>query len=189
VRTAAYYDDWSNIQTDRYRDSGLSYTANVADARIMGLEAELGYDWPFGLSLQMNGLISDSQIRNPNPAFTQPVSGAVPGVPRASGGLTAIYERPLPRNLTLRFVGEASYVGRSQLTFDASLRRQMGQYLRARVSAEVASDNWRVTAFVSNPFDDAGDTFAYGNPFSFDQVRQVTPQRPRTVGLRLAAAF
>ena len=61
----------------------------------------------------------------------------------------------------------------------------------ARVSAEVATDIWRLTAYVSNPFNDAGDTFAYGNPFSFstEGVRQATPQRPRTVGVRLAAGF
>jgi iron complex outermembrane recepter protein len=189
LRAAAFYDDWANIQTDRYRGSGLPYTANVADARILGLEAELGYDWPFGLSLQLNGLLSDSRIRNPNPDFDAPVNGDLPGVPKTSGGLLAIYERPLPRDLTLRLVAEASYVGRSTLSFDETLTQRMGHYVRARLSAEVASDHWRVTAFISNPFDDAGDTFAYGNPFSFGLVRQVTPQRPRTVGVRLAAAF
>jgi hypothetical protein len=86
-------------------------------------------------------------------------------------------------------LAEGSYVGRSALSFDATLPQRMGHYLRARLSAELASANWRVTAFVSNPLDDAGDTFAYGNPFSFGLVRQVTPQRPRTVGVRFGAAF
>ena len=48
---------------------------------------------------------------------------------------------------------------------------------------------WEATAFVDNVADERGNTFAYGNPFTFGQVRQVTPQRPRTVGLRLAAGF
>jgi outer membrane receptor protein involved in Fe transport len=189
VRAAAYYDDWVNIQTDRYRPSGLAYTANVGDARVVGLEAEIGYDWPFGLSLQLNGLISDSEIRNPNPDFSAPVTGELPGVPETSGGVLAAYQRPIGQNLTLRLTGEASYVGRSGLSFDATLPRRMGHYLRAEFSAEVANDRWRLMAFVTNPFDDAGDTFAYGNPFSFGLVRQVTPQRPRTVGVRLGAAF
>ena len=69
----------------------------------------------------------------------------------------------------------------------------------AELAAEVASDHWRLTAYVTNPLDDNGDTFAYGNPFNFadnpqtpdiiEAVRQATPQRPRTFGLRLAAAF
>lgn len=189
VRAAAYYDDWSNIQTDQYRPSGLAYTANVADARIIGLEAEASYDWPFGLSLQVNGLISDSRIRRPNADFALRVAGALPGVPNASGGLLAVYQRPITDNMTLRLLGEASYVGRSTLSFDADLAPKMGHYLRAQLAAEIAADAWRVTAYVNNPLDDAGDTFAYGNPFSFGQVRQVTPQRPRTVGLRVGAAF
>ncbi len=191
VRASAYYNDWVNIQTDRYRTSGLAYTANVGDARIYGLEAEATYDWPFGLSVQLNGLLSDSATKNPNPDFDAPVTHNLPGVPKVSGGMLAVYERALSDSLTLRLLGEASYVGRSALSFDANLPSRMGHYIRARVSAEVATDAWRLTAFVSNPFNDAGDTFAYGNPFSFSNegVRQATPQRPRTFGVRLAAGF
>ena len=195
VRGAAYYNDWVRIQTDQYRASGLAYTANVADARIYGLEAEASYDWPFGLSLQVNGLISSSSIRHPNPDFATQnpdfvdIAEELPGVPRTSGGVVAVYERAIGENLRLRLIGEASYVGRSSLSFDAGIAPRMGDYLRARLAAEVSGDAWRVTAYVANPLNDDGDTFAYGNPFSFGRVRQVTPQRPRTVGLRLTGAF
>jgi outer membrane receptor protein involved in Fe transport len=197
IRTAAYYDTWSNIQTDQYRPSGLSYTANVGDARIMGLEAEVGYDWEFGLSLQANGLISSSEMTRKNPDFNlpnpnmppRPVVNELPGVPDASGGVLAIYQRPLGHDLTLRLTGEASYVGSSAVSFDATVTSRMGRYLRARLGAELASEHWSAQLFVANPTDDSADTFAYGNPFSFGQVRQTTPQRPRTVGLRLAATF
>ncbi|WP_296595621.1 TonB-dependent receptor, partial [Phenylobacterium sp.] len=189
VRAAAYYDDWTNIQTDRYRASGLGYTANVGDARILGLEGEAAYDWPFGLSLQLNGLLSNSRVHNGNPDFDAPVTRDLPGVPNVSGGLLAVYERLLAGDLTLRLTGEASYVGRATLSFDTTKERRMGHYLRTEATAEIASGGWRATAYVTNLFDDEGDTFAYGNPFSFGQVRQFTPQRPRTIGVRLAAAF
>lgn len=192
VRAAAYYDDWSNIQTDQYRPSGLPYTANVGDARILGLETEVSYDFAFGLSLQLNGLLSDSRIRNPNPDF--PIMGSavardLPGVPKRSGGVLAVYTRPVGRNLTLRLIGEASYVGGAGVSFDVSQSSQMDNYFRTRLSVELANDTWRLSAFVSNPSNSDSDTFAYGNPFSFGRVRQATPQRPRTVGLRLGAAF
>lgn len=189
MRAAAYYDDWAHIQTDQYRPSGLPYTANVGDARIAGLEAELGYEWPFGLSVQLNGLLSDSEIRNPNVDFATEVVTALPGVPKASGGVLAVYQRPINEALTLRLIGEVSYVGRSGLNFDAGRAPRTDDFLRTKLAAEVASDHWRLTAFVNNPFDYDSDTFAYGNPFSFGQVRQATPQRPRTVGVRLAATF
>jgi len=41
--------------------------------------------------------------------------------------------------------------------------------------------------FGPNPTNARGDTFSYGNPFSFGQVRQATPQRPRTVRLVFSA--
>lgn len=189
VRAAAYYDDWSNVQTDQYRTSGLSYTANVGDAQIAGVEAEISYDWASGFSLQVNANLSDSRIRNPNFDFAARIRDDLPGVPNLSAGALALYERPLTGDLTLRVVGQASYVGRSALSFDATLPSESQAYLRARISAELASGDWRVMAFVVNPFDAEGDTFAYGNPFSFGDVRQVTPQRPRTFGVRLAATF
>lgn len=195
LRAAAYYNDWVNIQTDQYRQSGLGFTGNVGDARIVGIEAELGYEWPFGLTVQLNGLVSDAEVRNANvPEFAMAVSDELPGVPDVSGGMLAVYQRPLGDRFTLRLVAEASYIGTTGLSFDATVpaRPRTDNYLRAKLLAEVAAERWSVTAFVTNPFNADGDTFAYGNPFGFtnaDGIRQATPQRPRTVGVRLAATF
>ncbi|HEY8572530.1 TonB-dependent receptor [Phenylobacterium sp.] len=197
VRAAVYYDLWDDIQTDQYRAVGLSYTANVGDARILGLEAEVGYDFDFGLSLQANVMLANSDLTRVNPDFPlvnaaappMPIIDELPGVPKSSGGLLAIYERGLPRGLTLRLAGEAGYVGASVQSFNAALPTASGNYVNAKLSAEVASEAWSAGLFISNPANEAGNTFAYGNPFSLSQVRQVTPQRPRTIGLRLAAAF
>jgi len=189
VRSAAYYARWRDIQTDQYRITGLSYTANVADAEIVGIEGEVGYDWDFGLSLQVNALLTESRVTNKNPYFTGFVADELPGVPETSGGMVAIYQRPLAGDFVMRLVGEAGYVGRSPLSFEAAINRPMGGYVRARLTAELAAHAWSAALFVSNPANDDSDTFAYGNPFSFRDVRQVTPQRPRTIGLRLAANF
>ncbi len=40
LRTALFHDVWTDIQTDQYLSSGLSYTANVGDGRNTGLEVE-----------------------------------------------------------------------------------------------------------------------------------------------------
>jgi len=190
ARAAAYYDEWANIQTDQYRLTGLAYTANVGDARVYGLETEVGYDWDFGLSVQVNALFANSRLNDPNMDFATRLNRALPGVPKTSGGVMAVYQRPLMDDLVLRLAGEANYVGASPLSFDATLRSRMGAYVRTRLSAELATDVWSASLFVSNPLDDGSDTFAYGNPFSYRAIRQVTtPQRPRTIGLRLSAAF
>jgi hypothetical protein len=80
-------------------------------------------------------------------------------------------------------------VGRSQLTFHPIIVAPMGGYVLARLSAQVSYRRWRLAVFVSNPTNEAGNTFSYGNPFNFQQVREVTPQRPRSVRILLSAEF
>jgi iron complex outermembrane receptor protein len=189
VRAALFYDLWDNIQSDQYRQSGLAYTANVGDARIQGLEAEVAYDWDFGLTVQANALYSAPKFTRTNRDFAGQLGSGLPGAPRMSGGLVARYEHPLPRGLKLRFVAQADYVGPARLTFDPTFSARTDAVIDAELLAEIAAKRWSVGVFVSNPANTAGNTFAYGNPFTFGQVRQVTPQRPRTIGARLAAAF
>jgi len=189
VRASLFNDIWTNIQTDQYFPSGLAYTANVGDARIRGLEAEVSRDWDFGLSLHAALLAVSSKITRADPAFEARLANGLPGTPRFSGGMLAIYRRSLGGGLGLRLVGEMSYVGRSSLTFDPTVSPRMGDYLKTRLAAEIGTRRWTAGVSISNPTNASGDTFAYGNPFSFGQVRQVTPQRPRTISGYLSAAF
>lgn len=197
VRAAAFYDLWSNIQSDQYRLSGLAYTANVGDARITGLETELAYDFDFGLSLQANSLFTKPTFTRTNPDFCVTPCTGLPGAPRISGGVLARYEHPLGDNFTLRLIGEASYLGPSRQSFSGILtpstgalfNPRTGSYVSARLSAEIAARRWTASVYVINPANASGDTFGYGNPFTFGLVRQTTPQRPRTVGVRLSAGL
>ncbi|HEY8004556.1 MAG TPA: TonB-dependent receptor, partial [Phenylobacterium sp.] len=189
LRAAAFHDIWSNIQSDQYRPSGLAYTANVGDAHIEGFEAEAAYDWAFGLSVQANVLLTSPKITRTNPDFANHLGSGLPGAPKASGGLLVRYDRPLLDGLTLRLVGQANYVGPARLTFDPAFSARTDPVVDAELLAEVVSGHWTAGLFVTNPANSSSNTFAYGNPFTFGQVRQVTPQRPRTIGLRLSTAF
>jgi len=42
---------------------------------------------------------------------------------------------------------------------------------------------------VTNPTNAFSDTFAFGNQFNPSQARQITPQRPTTLGITLYAAY
>jgi hypothetical protein len=86
-------------------------------------------------------------------------------------------------------VAQAAYVGPARLTFDPTLSARTDPVWNVSLLADVLARRWTAGVFVTNPANSAGDTFAYGNPFTFGQVRQVTPQRPRTLGLRLATTF
>lgn len=188
VNAAAFYDVWENIQTDQFqfKPSGIPYTANVGDAAIMGLEAEATYTRG-GLALQANMLAARIDILKANPDFAPQLSKGLPNAPPISFGLVGSYERPLGRRLAWRVTGAASYVGISRVTFDPDLSSKMGDYVRMKLIAALIGPRWAAELFVTNPLDQVSNTFAFGNPFTFAQSEQATPQRPLTVGVTLTA--
>lgn len=189
IRSALFYEFWSDIQTDQYLASGLSYTTNVGDARVWGWETEAVLRPTSGLTLGIDGLLDSARLSNIPPSITNPVTSGLPGVATASFGATAEYEFRLDEDFSLLFAGKAAYVGRSRLTFQPALSQVMGGYITGRLSAGLGTAGWRLLAVLDNPADVQGDTFAFGNPFSFGQVRQITPLRPRTLTLVLSAHF
>ena len=189
LRTALFHDVWTDIQTDQYLSSGLSYTANVGDGRNTGLEVEATVLAARGLTLDVNALFNRPRLSKVDPNFASAAQSELPGVPDVSAGAMARYERALGAQRRLVLTGELEYVGRSRLTFDRRYSPSMGDYVTGRLSAELAIRDWTWTAAVTNPANASSDTFAYGNPFTFGQVRQVTPLRPRTWSLLLSRTF
>ncbi|MFZ0266746.1 TonB-dependent receptor [Caulobacter sp.] len=189
LRTALFHDVWTDIQTDQYLSSGLSYTANVGDGRNTGLEIEATVLAAPGLTFDANALFNRPRLSKVDPNFASAAQSELPGVPDVSAGAMMRYERNLAANRRLVLITELEYVGQSRLTFDRRFSPSMGGYVTGRLSAELATRDWSGTLAVTNPANASSDTFAYGNPFSFGQVRQVTPLRPRTWSLVISRAF
>jgi outer membrane receptor protein involved in Fe transport len=187
LRTAAFYNAWKNIQTDQFLISGLSYTANAGDGRNIGLEAETQVRITPSWTLVANALVDEPVLERAGPGFFPKVN--LPGVPDVLAGARTEYRFSLPFGMKGLASAEARYVGRSTLTFNPFIQAPMGDYVLARLSAQVSYGRWRLAAFLSNPTNESGNTFSYGNPFNFQQVREVTPQRPRSLRLLLSAEF
>jgi iron complex outermembrane receptor protein len=189
LRTALFHDVWTNIQTDQYLTSGLSYTANVGNGRNTGLELEATVMAARGLTLEANALFNRPRLSKVDPNFASAAQSELPGVPDVSAGGMVRYERGLASGRRMVLTSELEYVGQSRLTFDRRLSPSMGGYVTGRLSAQLATRDWNWTLAVTNPANASSDTFAYGNPFSFGQVRQVTPLRPRTWSLLVSRDF
>jgi hypothetical protein len=187
LRTALYYNSWRNIQTDQFLSSGLSYTTNAGDGQNIGFEVESEMRLTQNWSVKANVLVDRPQLTRAAPGFVSGVN--LPGVPDLLAGLRTDYERPLFGHFSGLVSADARYVGRSELTFDPRITAPMGGYVLARLSAQFIAPGWRLAAFLSNPTNETGNTFSYGNPFNFQQVREVTPQRPRSVRLLLTVNF
>jgi iron complex outermembrane receptor protein len=189
LKSALFYDHWTDIQTDQYLVSGLSYTANVGDGRNIGWESEVTYQLTPRLRLEASSLVDRPQVTSLNSGFTSIIGARLPGVPNAAFSGLLTYERPIQQGRTLLLTAQVSYTGSSRLTFDSRFSPLTPSYYTADLSAQLKTKHGRLAAFISNPLNSSKDTFSYGNPFSFGQVRQVTPQRPRTVSLLLSRSF
>ncbi|WP_233206813.1 hypothetical protein [Caulobacter sp. FWC2] len=65
----------------------------------------------------------------------------------------------------------------------------MGGYATTRLAARLWSDRLSLGLAIDNLFDSAGDTFAYGNPFTLKLSGQSTPHWPRTVSLEIHVRY
>jgi outer membrane receptor protein involved in Fe transport len=186
LTSAAYYNDWRNIQTDQVEPSGLLYTANAGDGRNIGLEAEIAWRPLPRLLLEANALADDPELTKPSPGFTK---SSLPGVPDLTVGARTTYRWSIGPSLEALVGAEAQYIGRSHATFNPMLSPVMGGYVLDKLSGQIQGKGWRLAAYLENPTGERGNTFSYGNPFTIGQLAAVTPQRPRTLRLTLSAGF
>lgn len=188
LRAAGFLASWKDIQSDQLLLSGLPYTANLGDGRNIGFEFEGSYVRD-GLRLDANLLLNHPELEAVNAAFPGRKDLGLAGVPKASASVAASYERPVGQGWRAGLDARAAYVGHSRLSFDGATAPSMGGYATTRFAMRLWSDRLSLDLAVDNPFDSAGDTFAYGNPFTLRMSRQATPQRPRTVSLEVRARY
>jgi outer membrane receptor protein involved in Fe transport len=185
---AAYYTSWQNAQSDQILPDGTLYIANVGDGGIPGVEADLDFQATEHFRLRSNVFWSDPRIVHANPLLVQ-TAGRLPGVPEDSFGVSARYDRPIGDAYDAFADIDYAYVGKSYVGFDESNSPQMGNYYISNLRLGLLHDAWQATLYIDNISDERANSFAYGNPFSFGRVGQITPLRPRTIGLGISRSF
>jgi iron complex outermembrane receptor protein len=182
ANTAAFLTYWDNVQSDQILANGGFYIANAGNVRAPGAELDLDWQATASLRLQANLFWSDPKIVDPNPLLIQ-TSGRLPGVPESSVGAHARYDF-VPADGWRGFaILDYAYVGPSYAGFDAKNSPSMGDYSTLGLRLGAVCPPWQATLFVNNLTDSRANIFAYGNPFTFGRIGQITPLRPLTVGL------
>jgi outer membrane receptor protein involved in Fe transport len=179
---------WSHVQSDQLLPSGIPFTANIGDARNLGLEFE-GIYRAGALEIRAEGLINEPELFHANPYFASLEDTGLGVAPAQSFGLSIHDSWPLGHGVRVQADGAMAYTGRSALMLNIGKPPNMGDYFTAHIGIALTDHGWRVSLAVDNPANIGANTFGYGNPFITRFGKQSTPLRPRTLTLGVAASF
>jgi outer membrane receptor protein involved in Fe transport len=188
LSAAIWLTEWNNVQSDQILPDATLYTANIGNVLDPGAEIDLTVR-PFkGLALHASGFISNPELKRTNSTL---VAGKpqLPAAPRQSFNLFGRYDRTLTETISLFVSAGYSYTGRSYLTYNPTAALPMGDYGTTSFRIGVVREPWQASLFVDNAFDDHANSLAFGNPFLLGRIGQITPLRPRMVGLQMRRSF
>jgi len=185
-RAAVFLADWSDIQSDRFDDRGLPFTANLGDGRNRGVEGEMELrigSW----TLDGHAVVNDPELTDPDPGFILGTDSRLPAVADFSIQGGVVHEARLAL-ATVRSELRLGYVGPSDIALSPTSTSASAGYLTSQFGVSVEFGRWGVRASVDNLFNRDDDTFSFGNPFyASDDI--ATPQRPVTGRVALTARF
>lgn len=181
---AGYYTVWDFIQSDQITQTGSLVTVNAGTTHAPGFEMDLRYQVNRHLRLQANAFWTDAPTMDSNPILVAArSSGHLPAAPGNSLGASARYGFSLTDDCDGFATVQYSHVGQETLGFDVNNSPKMPSYSKVNLRAGVIWGGWEAAVYVQNLLDERSNVFAFGNPFSFGIIDQITPLRPRTIGL------
>jgi outer membrane receptor protein involved in Fe transport len=186
---SAFYIRWLNIQSDQLGYSGLPYVTNVGDARNLGFEIEFSARPISGLEISGTLFWNDSKLQSGNPSLGAEPGDRLPAVPEPTASLAALYQFDVNGNWLATVSATYSFTGDSVIAFDEENSARMGDYSIVNARLELSNSNWKIGLYADNLTDSRANTFSYGNPFTVSKNNQVTPPRPRTIGVYVERKF
>ncbi len=175
-----FYNDFSDYQAL----SSTRTITNINKAHSYGLELEayfmLGEQWQLHSSL---GLLS-SKIDQAAAGFTDAIGNELNSAPSVTGSLGLSYWLTEQWKLDV----SSNYVGEFYGDLNNTPERTAGDYVLTRASVNYSSDNWLVSAFVNNAFDEQGMTTRdpASRTYPYGYVAMVNP---RTLGFSATYSF
>jgi outer membrane receptor protein involved in Fe transport len=189
ARAALFHAGWANIQADLVDQTGLPYTANIGNGRIIGLEGEVSWRPVSGVKLSAAAFTNRSRLFAPAPQFARPDAQPLPNVAEDGARVAANWRGETRSGVRLAAEISLRYVGESRLGVGPLLDFRQGNYLTTDAAARVDLGRFGISLNIANLTDIRGNSFAFGNPFTLSQGNQVTPLRPRSIRLGIDARF
>lgn len=172
---------WTDIQSDLIDTTGLPYTTNIGDGRILSFEAQVSWGISKALNLDAALFFNDSRLAKPAPDFATADELELPNIPHLGARIAARYRARIDKRTEVTIDGAARYVGASLLGIGEPLDVSQGKYVNTSIGARLSRGAIGMSIDVANLLDARGNRFAFGNPFGIAQRNQVTPLIPRRV--------
>ncbi len=189
LNIAGFYVTWFDIQSDQINSSGFPFVTNVGQARTYGYEVELSARLFEGFEMRGSFFWNDSELTAGNSFLNANAGDRLPTIPENTASLSFIYQFDVSQNWLATISADYAYTGSSALTFDEENSPQMEAYGIINSRIQFADDKWKFGIFAQNLADSQANTFAFGNNFTITQGNQITPPRPRTIGLFIERSF
>jgi outer membrane receptor protein involved in Fe transport len=213
LNAAVFYVDWADPQVSSASvNASLPITINATGAESKGIE--LNGKWQMTDQFNVRGSFSytdttltadvPSLVRTIVPgggfatAFEDGLDGdRLPGSPKTQFSIFANYDRPLSNGNELHFNAGYSWQGNVLTrTGGRGSSLTLGAFGVANASVVYEADNWSITGYVSNLFNEFAETGAQGTALSNQTVLgstvrsfQVNVLTPRTIGVRAKFKF
>ena len=183
LNAAVFYAVWNNMQADLARPNGLLYTTNIGRVHNAGFEIESIIVPNEHFRAFANIAWSSPDLTESNAALALASANRLPVMPKFSASIAGQYQRQIAPRYEGYINLKYDIIGSARLTNSASAMAMTSEYQVFNARAGVIHQGWKMSIYVDNIFNTASNTYAFGNPFSFSRIAQVTPLRPRTIGL------
>ncbi|KMT64853.1 TonB-dependent receptor [Catenovulum maritimum] len=181
----AYHIEWQNMQVSRFDPQNVSiltFIENAADAEINGLEADAVWqvtpDWR--LFSAFSYIKSELTQLKAEAIELVSVGSALPLTPKFQGNLRSQYSWQLGEYwLDWHFAWV--YSASSWSSIVAEQREKQDSYQIMNTSINLDLNNWQLQIYLDNLADERAKLFINDQ----DDIKRVTVNRPRTLGIKL----
>ncbi len=187
---SAFYVDIKRLQTTIFDPNitNLFFSANAADARVLGIESDFIIAPRSLQGLTLTGAMSilDAKIKTvliPTGDVTQGADLAF--APSFQGNLRARYEWAINSNIDAHIMPQLVYTGSSRSDIIDVTAAKIDSWTSVGISAGLKGEHWNAALYADNLNNSHGPITATA---LFGPI-QTTPLRPRTIGLRVGFKY
>ncbi len=186
---ALYNIDWTGLQlvTLDFDISNLSFTSNVGEAEVNGFQLDTIYQPTDQLTLFANVSFNDTELTDVPPSIVglAPQGSPLGLAPELQYVLRGRYEWELVDGNGVFTQLAYSYTDDTISSINAGALFQQPDYTTVDATIGYRRGPWTATLFLENLTDELATVFTSNE----DDIVKITPNRPRTIGVRFSYRF